>query len=85
MTQAIILRMLAIISALCKISERSSSAPKVVANTVGLLATVECFEFAFLLVFWNTDLHTTCVLSSYLQKESIDLTTVVNLMDSYDQ
>ena len=82
-TEAVLKSMPAIIEALdVIINEDVGSTPKAAADAQGLLATIETFEFMFMLNFWNFVLEKTFCLSNYLQKSSIDLISALAQIDS---
>ncbi|XP_051793678.1 zinc finger MYM-type protein 1-like [Acanthochromis polyacanthus] len=81
-TDAVMQNMPAIIAALEIIIDDARSEPRAVADAKGLLATLNIFEFMFMLNFWNTLLGKTYSLSNYLQKESIDLNAAIDQIDS---
>ncbi|XP_069823176.1 zinc finger MYM-type protein 1-like [Dendropsophus ebraccatus] len=81
-TEAVIKSLPAIVEALCRIKTHNASTPKTAAEADGLVAKLTTYEFKLMLVFWNTLLSKTYVLSNYLQKESLDINTAVHLIDA---
>ncbi|KAK7126225.1 hypothetical protein R3I93_021571 [Phoxinus phoxinus] len=81
-TEAVIQSLPAILKALNRIQQHHNSTPKAASEADGLLSKLSTFEFIFMLVFWNDLLKRTYILSNYLQKESLDVNTAVDLLDS---
>lgn len=81
-TDAVIQSLPAILKALNRIQQHHNSTPKAASEADGLLSKLSTFEFIFMLVFWNDLLKRTYILSNYLQKESLDVNTAVDLLDS---
>lgn len=81
-TEAVIQSLPAIIKALERIREHPHSAPKVASEADGLHTKLNTFEFIFMLVLWDELLKKTYTLSNYLQKQSLDINTAVELIDN---
>lgn len=83
-TEAVLQSMPAITEALHRIvsGELKGTAPKVAAEAQGLLTTLDTFEFKLMLTFWNIIMKKTFALSNYLQQESIDLNTALELINT---
>ncbi len=71
----------AILKDLHHIKHQNHSTPKAASEASGLLSKLNTFEFKFMLVFWKDLLKRTYILSNYLQKESLDVNTAVDLID----
>lgn len=81
-TEAVIQSFPAILKALDRIQNHSHTSPKAASDAQGLLSKMSTFEFKLMLLFWNSVLKKTYILSNYLQKESIDINAAVDLIDA---
>ena len=79
---AVIQSSLAIQEALDRIRVHRDSSPKAASEADGLLKKVRTFEFTLMLTSWNTLLKKIFALSNYLQQESFDVNTAVQLIDA---
>ena len=81
-TDAVIQSLPAITEALDRIRVHRGSSHKAASEADGLLKKVRTFEFKLMLTFWHTLLKKTFALSNYLQQESLDVNTAVQLIDA---
>ena len=79
---AVIQSSTAIQEALDHIRVHRGSSPKAASEADGLLKKVRTFEFTLMLTSWNTLLKKIFALSNYLQQESFDVNTAVQLIDA---
>lgn len=72
----------AILAAVEQIKEHNLTSPKTASEADGLLHKISTFEFKLMLCIWNAILQKTYILANYFQKESLDINTAVQLIDT---
>lgn len=80
--EAVMQSLPAILVALKRIREHNLTSPKTASEADGLLHKLSTFEFKCMLCVWNAILQKTYILSDYLQKQSLDVSTAVQLIDT---
>lgn len=81
-TEAVIQSLPAILAAVEQIKEHNLTSPKTASEADGLLHKISTFEFKLMLCIWNAILQKTYILANYFQKESLDINTAVQLIDT---